>query len=282
LFVFPPLVACSSGLAAGVWGRVAAIAYSKAVRFRKAMTKQRLHRSAIERLVTVGPLLLLWVVAVGGIVPVLGADRPESSVPAAEPETAASGFAQREDRYRVQPGDVIEFQFRFTPEFNQVVKVQPDGYVPLQEAGELKVGGLSVREAREATIKAYSEKLHDPVVSIVLKEFSMPYFIVGGEVGKPGRYDLKGDVMLSEAIQMAGGFGAGAHTSEILLFRRVSKEWVETKRINFKEALQNGLQEDIALKPGDSIFVSRSRLGKVQKFMEASRLGLFFNPLAVF
>jgi polysaccharide export outer membrane protein len=210
------------------------------------------------------------------------ADPPAKESGPATEETAAPGFAQREDRYRIQPGDVIEFQFRFTPEFNQTVKVQPDGYIPLQEAGELKAGGLTVREVREATVQAYSEKLHDPVISVVLQEFSMPYYIVGGEVGKPGRYDLKGDVMLSEAIQIAGGFGAGAHTSEVLLFRRVSKDWVETKRINFKEALQNGLQEDIALKPGDSVYVSRSKLGKVQKFMESSRLGLFFNPLSVF
>jgi protein involved in polysaccharide export with SLBB domain len=101
-------------------------------------------------------------------------------------------------------------------------------------------------------------------------------------VGKPGRYDLKGDVMLSEAIQIAGGLGPGAQTSEILLFRRVSQDWVETMRIDFKEALQNGLQEDIRLRPGDSIYVSRSKLGKIQKFMESSRLGLFFNPLSLF
>jgi polysaccharide export outer membrane protein len=227
-------------------------------------------------------VLCFAVAMLAAVQPVSGAEKPENGAPIAEQENVAPGFAQREDRYRVQPGDVIEFQFRFTPEFNQTVKVQPDGYVPLQEAGELKVGGLSVREVREATVQAYSEKLHDPAVSIILKEFSMPYFIVGGEVGKPGRYDLKGDVMLSEAIQIAGGFGEGAHTSEILLFRRVSKDWVETKRINFKEALQNGLQEDIALRPGDSIFVSRSKLGKIQKFMESSRLGMFFSPLSVF
>jgi polysaccharide export outer membrane protein len=206
----------------------------------------------------------------------------QAGVEQAEPSSSRAQFAERESRYRIQPGDVVEFQFRFTPEFNQSVRVQPDGYIPLQDAGELKVGGLTVAEAREATIKAYSEKLREPMVSVILKEFSMPHFIVGGEVGKPGRYDLKGDVMLSEAIQIAGGFNSGAHTSEILLFRRVSKDWVETKKFNFKEALQNGLQEDVTLKPGDSIYVSRSKLGKVQKFMESSKLGLFFNPLSVF
>jgi polysaccharide export outer membrane protein len=253
------------------------------------MRNGRCARNAFDRLLGAGCCLLG--LALLPAIPAAGAERPLDSeppaerpadgAPAGELETAGGGFAQREDRYRVQPGDVLEFQFRFTPEFNQSVKVQPDGYIPLQEAGELKVGALTVHEVREATVKAYSEKLHDPVVSVTLKEFSMPYYIVGGEVGKPGRYDLKGDVMLSEAIQIAGGFGTAAHTSEVLLFRRVSKDWVETKRINFKEALRNGLQEDISLRPGDSIFVSRSRLGKVQKFMEASKLGLFFLPLSL-
>jgi len=216
------------------------------------------------------------------LIPAPAYDENDLPSAAAERDETAPGFTEREARYRIQPGDVLEFQFRFTPEFNQTVKVQPDGYIPLREAGELKVGGLTVNETRTATMESYREQLRDPMISIILREFSMPHFIVGGEVGKPGRYDLKGDVMLSEAIQIAGGFNARAQTTEVLLFRRVSKDWVETKRINFKEALQNGLQEDISLRPGDSIYVSRSRLGKIQKFMESSKLGLFFNPLSLF
>ena len=34
-----------------------------------------------------------------------------------------------EDRYRLQPGDVLDVQFRYSPEFNQTVSVQPDGYI---------------------------------------------------------------------------------------------------------------------------------------------------------
>ncbi len=237
---------------------------------------------ARNRIGVSGPRALGWALAaLLGILPVYGAENSGNTAAVGQ-ESTVPGFARREDRYRIQPGDVVEFQFRFTPEFNQSVRVQPDGYVPLQEAGELKIGGMTVQEARDATVQAYSEKLRDPVVSVILKEFSMPHYIVGGEVGKPGRYDLRGEIMLSEAIQVAGGFGPGAQTNEVLLFRRVSKDWVETRRINFKEALQNGLREDVALKPGDSIYVSRSKLGKVQKFMEASKLGLFFNPLFLF
>jgi polysaccharide export outer membrane protein len=60
--------------------------------------------------------------------------------------TATSAQQQRpprlttvtEERYRLQPGDVLEVQFRYSPEFNQTVTVQPDGYVSLEIGGDLK------------------------------------------------------------------------------------------------------------------------------------------------
>jgi len=41
------------------------------------------------------------------------------------------------DRYRLQPGDVLEVQYRYSPEFNQTVTVQPDGYITLEIGGDL-------------------------------------------------------------------------------------------------------------------------------------------------
>src|SRR5215510_11442912 len=73
-----------------------------------------------------------------------------------------------ENRYRLQPGDVIEVQFRYTPEFNQTVTVQPDGYVSLEIGGDLKVAGLTVEETRQAILAQAATRLQDPVASIVL------------------------------------------------------------------------------------------------------------------
>ena len=53
-----------------------------------------------------------------------------------------------EERYRLQPGDVFEVQYRYSPEFNQTVTVQPDGYVSLEVGGDLKVAGLTIEQAR--------------------------------------------------------------------------------------------------------------------------------------
>src|SRR5256885_17064151 len=87
-----------------------------------------------------------------------------------------------ENRYRLQPGDVLEVQYRYSPEFNQTVTVQPDGYVTLEIGGDLKVAGFTIEETRQAILRQARKRLQDPVATIVLKEFQKPYFVVAGEV----------------------------------------------------------------------------------------------------
>src|ERR1700741_932706 len=90
-----------------------------------------------------------------------------------------------QDRYRLQPGDVLEVQFRYSPEFNQTVTVQPDGYITLEIGGDLKVAGFTIEETRQAILRQANKRLQGPVATIILKEFQKPYFVVSGEVAQP-------------------------------------------------------------------------------------------------
>jgi len=192
----------------------------------------------------------------------------------------ASGLKQRDPRYRLQPMDVIIISFGFTKEFDQTVTVQPDGFVPLQGAGEVKLAGFTLAEATSAIAQKYKGILHDPVITITLKEFTKPYFVVNGQVMRPGRYELHGDITLTDAIAMAGGFTPGARDTAVLLFRRISSDVAEVKKIDLKKAFEKkDLSEDIRLMASDSIYVSKSKVGKIERFMQVSRLGLYFNPL---
>ena len=96
-------------------------------------------------------------------------------------------FSSRNPRYRLQTSDVVEIQFKFTPEFSQTVTLQPDGFVPLQIAGEIKLQDLTLEEARAAIVAKYAGILHQPAITLTLKEFNKPFVIVGGEVTKPGK-----------------------------------------------------------------------------------------------
>jgi polysaccharide export outer membrane protein len=152
--------------------------------------------------------------------------------------------------------------------------VQPDGYITLRGAGDIQVAGQTVPELTETLRLAYGKILHDPLISVVLKDFEKPYFIADGQVGRPGKYELRGDTTLTQAIAMAGGFQDSAKHSQVLLFRRVNNDWVSAKIINVKEMEKEGnLHEDPYLHPGDMVFVPKNRLSKIKPFLPSSGMG---------
>ncbi len=203
----------------------------------------------------------------------------------AKPETerAESGQAptlqQRFPRYRLRSGDVVDLNFPFTPEFNQTITLQPDGYVNLRGLGDLHIQDKTVPEMVEAVKSAYGKILRDPVVTVELKDFEKPYFIVGGEVTRPGKYDLRGDTTILQAVAIAGDFKPQSKSSQILLFRRVSDDWVEVREVDLKHMLRNrNLAEDTHLRPSDMVFVPKTTWSKLDRFIPVPSLGVFFNP----
>jgi len=175
---------------------------------------------------------------------------------------------RRNPRYRLELGDVITLDFPFTPEYDENVTVQPDGYVTLITVGEMHVAGMTIPEVQTALRDAYSKVLHEPIIAVGLSTFENPYFIVGGEVGKPGKYDLHGDTTLTQAVEIAGGFTYTSKHSRVMLFRRVSDDWVSARVVNVKKMLSAGdLAEDIHIEPGDMVFVPKNRLSKVQPYL---------------
>lgn len=191
------------------------------------------------------------------------------------------GFADRDPRYRLQPNDVVEIQYRYTPEYNQTVNVQPDGFVTLQLVGDVKVDGLTLEQARAAIRNQASTRLRDPELSIILRDFEKPHFTVGGEVEKPGRFEMHGNVTAVEAIAMAGGFKTlSAKHSQVVLFRRAGGETAETRILNMKEIMYAPrMEEDITLRPGDMLLVPQNKLSKVERFIRLANLGVYWNPL---
>jgi polysaccharide export outer membrane protein len=167
-----------------------------------------------------------------------------------------------------------------TPEFNQTVTVQPDGYVTLIGAGDIHAEGDTVAEVTEAIRSAYGKILHEPIVSIHLRDFERPYFVVGGEVGHPGKYDLRGDTTVVQAIAISGGFTDSAKHSKVWLFRRVSNDWVETRNLDIKKMLTTGnLSEDLHLRPSDMLYVPKSTSAKIRHYLPATSMGMYFNPI---
>ena len=214
-----------------------------------------------------------------------GVGKGDSSSTAAKPG-GADGLGnpilggERRPLYRLRFSDTLDITFTVAPEFNQSLTVQPDGYVTLKDAGMVVAEGLTVQEFSEAVQRVYRGYLHDPEVAISLKGFEHPYFVAGGQLVRPGKYELHSDVTVAEAVQIAGGFTQQAKHSQVILFRRVNDDLVETRVLNIKKMLkQNGLREDAHLRPGDFIFVPQNALSKIDRFITRPSMGMYIDPL---
>jgi len=185
----------------------------------------------------------------------------------------------RRPLYRLCKSDVVAVHFTFSPEFDQTASVQPDGYITLKGVAPLPAEGVTVPELEALIGRAYKGVLRDPEVSIELKDFDKPYFIVAGEVNRQGKYELRSDITVTEAVAVAGGLTSRAKHSQVVLFRQVSDQLVESRVLDVKTMLKTrALAEDIHLRPGDLVFVPQNLISKIKQYMPTSVLSLYANP----
>jgi polysaccharide export outer membrane protein len=215
----------------------------------------------------------------------LAAAAEAQETPAAPQAPISTGAAAEADpwssgRYRLTPSDVLELTFPQVPEFNQSLTVQPDGYVTLRAVGDLRVQGRTMPQLQQMLHEAYEPILRAPAITVVLKEFDKPFFVVAGEVKTPGKYELRGALTVTQALAVAGGFTTSAKHSQVVLFRRYSDDLLEVKEIDVKRMYaRQALDEDYVLRPGDTLLVPRSLLSRLTPFIPVPGLGLYLNPL---
>jgi polysaccharide biosynthesis/export protein len=187
---------------------------------------------------------------------------------------------ERHPLYRLSKSDTVEVNFTFSPDFNQILTIQPDGFVALRGAATLFAEGLTVPEMRLAVANAYRGFLREPEVTVTLKEFDKPYFLASGEVARPGKYELRGDLTVNEAVAIAGGFTQQARHSQVVLFRRISPYVAESHIVDLKKMLDShDIREDLHLQPGDFIFVPQSRISKIRKYVPTNAMSWYMNPM---
>ncbi len=190
------------------------------------------------------------------------------------------GVFGADERYVLHPGDVLDIQYRYTPEFNQTITVQPDGYVSLEIGGDVKVAGRNLEQVRTLILTKAKTRLASPELTVVLKEFQKPYVVVSGEVVQPGKFELRETLTAIQAVLLAGGFKDSAKSSQIIVFRKLNAETAEVKTLNFKSLKRTGdLENDLTLEPGDMILVPRNRISKIERYVRLASLAAFLNPI---
>jgi protein involved in polysaccharide export with SLBB domain len=221
------------------------------------MTRQKIFYIVSKTIV--GSVLWCLLVSVNAFAQI---DLPEPNKPAA-PQTG----------YRIKQGDKLSVKFLYHPELNEIsVVVRPDGFISLQMIDDSKAEGLTISELKAQLEKSYNEILLKPVLTVALLEFVAPRVFIGGQVNKPGRYDLREGQTLVQVIFLAGGFTTDANRKMVIHARpNGSGDWEIQSANVLKVINQQGEQKDIALQDGDYIFIPDSKISQINKAVETVR-----------
>ncbi len=192
---------------------------------------------------------------------------------------ATAQFRSREEPYRIQPSDQLQISYRYSPEYDEALSVQPDGFVSLKLVGAVKISGLSLDQAHARILEQLKTRLNDPEITLTLIDFVKPSYVVVGQVASPGKYEMHGSVSAITAIATAGGFKDNAKHSQVILFRPTGGEMAKTRVLNLKKLMDPKhpqLEEDVALEPGDLLVVPKNRVSKIADYVHWVSVGSYF------
>jgi polysaccharide export outer membrane protein len=171
----------------------------------------------------------------------------------------------------IGPGDLLDLSVFDVPELILKVRVDSNGMVNLPLLGDLKLAGMTVRDAQLliANKLVEQEMVRKPEVSLLIVEFATQGTTVSGEVNTPGIYPLMGPHRLYDAISAAGGLTLKAGRT-VTITHAGQKDHPEI--ITFPEGTSFE-QANVTIYPGDTIIVSKT--GVVYVVGEVSKPGAF-------
>jgi polysaccharide export outer membrane protein len=201
------------------------------------------------------------------------ADTAEVFAPAPKPTAEFSniGYATWDDEepaYRLYPGDEMDVQVPSAPELSKTVTVQPDGRVSLPLLAPVQVADRSIVDAEALITTAYAAQLLRPEVTISVKAQPLRVF-VGGEVDKPGIYDMPGDINALQAVIMAGGFKTSAKRAQVVLIRRGAAGKPMMRTVDLLHGISDPGHFELApLRRFDIIYVPKTGVAQVGQFVQ--------------
>ncbi len=162
--------------------------------------------------------------------------------------------------YLLQPGDLVDIQVYKEADMSRTLRISTQGYVAFPLIGNIKISDLTVSQAAnqiEDELKSYLKK---PSVSLLIKEYANKTLYVLGQVKKPSPITIPPEKTMTvlEAITSAGGFTDIAAISKVKVFR-IENGQQRSFDVDVSQITKEGNKQlDMALKPGDVIFVPQS------------------------
>ncbi len=175
----------------------------------------------------------------------------EAPVLASPPEKPKAGS------YRIQPTDRLGISVGGEQELSVTgKKVDVNGNINLLYIPDVKVAGLTVREAQDAISEAYRERriLRNPQMFVNVEEYAAREVTVGGYVKFPGKVQILPETIMThkDANSKCGGLGETANGKAVRITRTLPDG---TFKLFDKLDVESALLSKAGAKAGDANFV---------------------------
>jgi polysaccharide biosynthesis/export protein len=168
------------------------------------------------------------------------------------------------------PGDVIELTFPEKKDWDQSVKVRPDGHASFAGIDDVLVAGQTVPRLGEVLRLAYARVFTTPpAIAVGVSTLASRNVYVMGDVHEPGQFPVEGRITLTDAIALAGGFiKPTAALQNVMLVRYSPREnrqhaW----RIDARPS-QWGKGDPILLQAYDTVLVPNTAIDDVDIWID--------------
>lgn len=201
-----------------------------------------------------------------GVLPCLGGcTRTSVKNPAqtvAVSQEISQGIAQvrQSSSYVLQPGDLVEIKVFMEEDMDRTLRISGNGSVTYPLVGAIKIAGYTIEQAEAQVQESLRTYFKNPQVSMLIKEYGNKTVYVLGQVAKPASIEIPPEKTLTilEAITSAGGFTDVAAVSKVRVLRMQDGKQ-KTIDVDVTQITKQGNKAmDIALLPGDVVFVPQS------------------------
>lgn len=168
-------------------------------------------------------------------------------------------------KYTLGPDDVIFIEVRNHPEFTGQYPINSEGKIEYKYVGDVILTGLTKLQAKERITQILSEYIIEPDVDVQIVQYLSKVFYVVGEVGRPGKFYMRGDtISVREALVQAALPTNAAAMRRCRLISPNKGGRDNYSEVNVYSLLYEGdLSRNVEMKPGDVLYVPATAIAKL-------------------
>lgn len=210
-----------------------------------------------------GPIVRFSIAAALGATALAGCAHDGGARPELPPASYVANKELPGEEYVIGPLDQLNIFVWRNPELSAKVQVRPDGRITTPLVNDMPAVGKTPAMLAGDMKRALSEYVNNPIVSVIVENFSGTYsqqVRVVGATEKPASIPYRANMTLLDAMIAVGGLNqyAAGNKAKLVRYNRTTGKQQEYQLQISKLLKQGDSSANVRLEPGDVIIIPES------------------------